>query len=104
MIANAVFAGAPTFGGEQSGNVAAPMEEAARILSRPFAPLGELDLRPRRSLPRIALSDDDPDALFPDWTRDFDGQPRARDATGAYTSTGASAWVPRLELKPEPQH
>ena len=93
VIANAVFAGAPLSGGEQSGNVAEPMEEAARWLNRPFAPLGELDLRPRRSAARIALPDVDPDTSFPDWTRDFAGRLRARDTVGAYTSAGRRSGV-----------
>lgn len=101
VTANAVFAGVPLAGGEQSGNVAAPMEEAAYFLKKPFAPLGELDLSPRRSLKDIALPDVDPDVPFPDWARDFDGQPRGRAVAGAYTSGGVHpAWLPRLQLKP----
>jgi hypothetical protein len=105
VIANAVFAGVPLSGGEQTGNVAAPMEAAARFLTRPFAPLGELDLRPRSGAARIALPDVDPGASLQDWTRDFDGRPRARGDIGAYTFSGVKpAWVPRLEIKPEPQY
>jgi hypothetical protein len=102
VSANAVFAGVPIRGGRQAGNLAAPMSEANVFLSRPFAPLGELDLYPQRRWPRTVATKSAAPARFPDWTRDFNGRPRLPGSIGAYGASGSNpGWLPRLERKPD---
>ena len=80
VTANAVFAGTALAGGAQRDNVAAPLSEAGTFLSRPFAPLGQLDLFPRR-------------------TSGGNGRAnrirRSRSRTGRRTSTGDSGYPGR---------
>ena len=100
--ANAVFAGVPLTGGDRSGNIEAPIDDAERSLHRPFAPLGELDVYPARSWSRTMSGETVPMSPLPDWERDFNGRPRASGAIGAYSGIGANpGWLPRLELKPD---
>jgi len=102
VIANAVFAGIPIRGGHQIGNFAAPMTEAKVFLSRPFGPLGQLDLYPKRAWPRTASTKSLPSAPFPDSKQDFNGRPRRPGAIGAYGASGANpGWLPQLERKPD---
>ena len=102
VSANAVFAGVPIRGGHQTGNLAAPMAEADAFLTRPFAPLGELDLYPRRRWPRAASTKSAPPAPFPDWKKDFNGRPRLPGSVGAYSGSGSNpGWLPQLERKPD---
>lgn len=100
VFANAVFAGIPVAGGEQTDNLVAPLFEADKFLNRPFAPLGELDLHPRRSAVRPAAVR--MGAPFPDWDKDFEGRSREPGSVGAYSGLGINpGWFPRLERKPE---
>jgi len=102
VSANAVFAGVAITGGDQAGNLTAPMSEAATFLSRPFAPLGQLDLHPRREWARSASAEIVPNAPFPDWNNDFEGRRRIPGSVGAHNAGGASPrWLPRLERKPD---
>lgn len=99
---NAVFAGVPITGGQQAGNIEAPMDEAGSFLNRPFAPPGELDLYPRRAWSRTMSDQTVPGTSLPDWKRDFNGRPRLPGSIGAYSGTGANpGWLPRLETKPD---
>ena len=100
--ANAVFAGIPIRGGRQIGNFAAAMSEAEAYLGRPFAPLGQLDLYPKRAWPRAASTKFAPPEPFPDWEQDFNGRTRRPGAIGAYGASGANpGWLPQLERKPD---
>jgi hypothetical protein len=103
VYANAVFAGAPIRGGQQSGNFVAPMVEANDFLGRPFAPPGRLDLYPRRRWPRAASTKAAPPVPFPDGEKDFNGRPRLPGFVGAYGAGGTNpGWLPQLERKPDP--
>ena len=102
VSANAVFAGVPIRGGRQSRNLAAPMSEANDFLSRPFGPLGQLDLYPQRRWPRAAATKSASPAPFPDWNKDFNGRPRVPGSIGAYGASGSNpGWLPQLERKPD---
>jgi hypothetical protein len=99
--ANAVFAGIPIRGGRQIGNFSAPVSEAEAFLRRPFGPLGQVDLYPKRVWPRAISTKSLPSAPFPDWEQDFNGRPRRPGAIGAYGASGANpGWMPQLERKP----
>ena len=100
--ANAVFAGIPIRGGRQIGNFAGPVSEAEAFLSRPFAPLGQLDLYPKRAWARAVSTKSLPSTPFPDWEQDFNGRLRRPGAIGAYGVSGANpGWMPQLERKPD---
>jgi hypothetical protein len=101
VFANAVFAGVPLSGAQGLRNLVATLDEASAYLSRPFAPPGELDLRPTwnwaATIPAEAL----PETPLPDRGQDFDGRPRAANAIGAYADFDTRpGWLPRLERKP----
>jgi hypothetical protein len=102
VVANAVFAGVPISGGEEFANFTAPLSDAERYLTQPFAPPGQLDLFPRAPL-ATAIDQDVPNpATLPDWTRDFNGRLRKPHSIGAYGDSGANpGWLPALELMPE---
>jgi len=102
VVANAVFAHVPIVGGSQSQNFTAPLAEAERHLTRPFAAPGRLDLFPRRRLAiRGFTAPPNPGAL-PDWDRDFNGQPRKSGSIGAYDDGGANpGWLPTLSSSPK---
>jgi hypothetical protein len=102
VFANAVFAGIPLAGAQGPRNLGAPLDEAATYLRRPFAPPGELDLRPSwdwaATIPGAGL----PETPLPDRDQDFDGRPRAPSAVGAYAGVDAGqGWLPGLERKPD---
>jgi hypothetical protein len=103
VFANAVFAGIPLAGAQGPRNLVASQDEAATYLRRPFAPPGELDLRPSWDWAATMAGAALPETPLPDWNRDFDGRPRAPGAIGAYGDIDARpAWPPRLERKPDP--
>ena len=100
--ANAVFAAVTIAGGQQSDNVMAPMGEAATVLNLPFAPLGRLDLYPRRGWTSGSSANTPSPVPFPDAERDFNGRAYEPGSVGAYGGNGTNpGWLPRLELKPE---
>ena len=102
VTANAVFAGVALAGGSQIGNVAAPLSEAGAFLNRPVAPLGRLDLFPRRGWRGAAPEGSHSPEPFPDWEKDFNGRVRVPGTIGAYSGGGKNpGWVPRLGPKPE---
>lgn len=99
---NVVFAGAPLQGGEFSANVTGDLNEAARLLRSPIAPLGRLDLAPRsKSGIETAAWPEIPDAAL-EAKKDFEGAPRAAGTAGAY-ATGTAKWRLALERKPLPR-
>ena len=101
VIANAVFAGTPLAGGQVLRNLSASMDEASTYLIQPFAPPGELDLRPSWNWAATIAAEALPEAQLPAWDQDFDGRERAANAIGAYGDVHARpAWLPRLERKP----
>jgi hypothetical protein len=101
VIANAVFAGTPLAGGQVLRNLSASMDEASTYLIQPFAPPGELDLRPSWNWAATIAGEALPEAQLPAWDQDFDGRERAANAIGAYGDVHARpAWLPRLERKP----
>ena len=102
VTANAVFAGVALAGGSQTDNVAAPLSEAGTFLNDPLAPLGRLDLFPRRGLAGKESTGAHPPEPFPDWEKDFNGRVRVPGSIGAYGGGGKNpGWHPRLVLKPE---
>lgn len=100
VSANAVFASRNLIGWLKGEPLTAPFQDAADYLRAPFAPPGQLDLRPLGS----KFSEQfevRTYARFPGWDRDFDGEPRLQGRRGAYAGTGQSpGWRIRIEPKP----
>jgi len=101
IAGNAIFAAKPLANDFADVNVTGGYGEASSYLLRPFAPPGEMDLRPQaralaQALPRgVALR------VYPEWDRDFDGRP-SQARFGAYAQHKISGWLPSLEIKPAP--
>ncbi len=88
VLGNAVFAGTPLSGGQQSENVNGAFAASSTALVAPTGAIGTLDLYPRTgTLRRTAI---DPSSLsgFLDHDRDFDGTRRGWDFRGAYAGEG----------------
>jgi hypothetical protein len=84
VFGNVVFAARPLRGGQRTGNLTGGLDDAARVLTKPFAPLGELDLtlknakRPRTTHWPVLPSG------YAEAKKDFDGRTRGRATVGAY--------------------
>lgn len=101
VVSNAVFSGRPIEGSVFGGNVAGPLDAAAGYLTRPFGPLGEMDLYPLPGRMKFDPPDSGGFRSFPDWNQDFSGRPRDWQFRGAYSGEGENpGWIPRLEKKP----
>lgn len=102
VIGNAVFAGTPLTGGQQSNNVTGTYTAASTYLNNPMAALGSgLDLYPKTGqLQGTAIDYSVFSGLL---DRDLDFNTRARIATyrGAYSGDGVNpGWTPALAIKP----
>jgi len=103
VYGNAVFAGTPISGGQQSGNITGAYAAAAQYLSNPAGTLaaGTLDLYP---IPG-KLEGTPIDLSFltglVDQNVDFNGLPRLTTFRGAYSGDGVNpGWQPVLGIKP----
>jgi hypothetical protein len=98
VTANAVFSSAPIAGGEQLSNLARSLAEAADYLTNPQAPIGRVDLSPKRGkldIDAFKLPSKEP---LPDLNRDFDGRTYEHPIAGAYARDHA-IWPLRLVRK-----
>lgn len=102
VYGNAVFAGTPISGGQQSGNFTAPYAAAAQSLNNPAGTLaaGTLDFYPRSG----ALQGSPIDLSFltglVDQNVDFNGLSRLSTFRGAYSGDGANpGWQPVFGIK-----
>jgi hypothetical protein len=104
VTGNAVFAGTPLTGGQQSNNVAGTYAQASTYLNNPMAALGAgLDLYPKSGQLQGAAIDYTPFTAFLDYDRDFNSRPRIATYRGAYSGDGVNpGWTPALAIKPEP--
>ncbi len=101
VIANIVFAGSPVRGTSSEKNLMGKFDEARKYLTRPFAPLGEMNLMPvvakipKNSENRMRLD------TYPEADLDFDGDLRTGHNAGAYAlNKTRPRWPPALEIKP----
>ncbi len=101
VMGNAVYASGSISGSAVSNNLSGSYEAAAKVLVRPHAPPGDLDLFPKAGALRgRPLSASDINA-FQDWDKDFNGNKRNRGIRGAYAGGGQNpGWLPNLERKP----
>jgi hypothetical protein len=105
---NVVFARTPIAGLAHEGNLVGRYAEAAEYLTRPHAPLGELNLLPnaranRGSVPAVDRSPfrTFPERTFPEAELDFDGDLHGTAEWGAYAiNKKRPRWLPTLEIIP----
>lgn len=101
IAGNAIFAAKPLANDFADVNVTGGYGEASSYLLRPFAPPGEMDLRPQTRALAQALPGGVALRVYPEWDRDFDGRPSPA-RFGAYAQHKVSGWLPSLEIKPAP--
>jgi hypothetical protein len=104
VVGNAVFAGTPLSGGQQSNNVTGTYASASTYLNNPMAALGSgLDLYPKSSQLQGTAIDYSYLGSLEDRDRDFNGTTRAATYRGAYSGSGTNpGWTPALAIKPAP--
>jgi hypothetical protein len=101
VLANAVFAGTPLTGGQQSANVVGTYDSAAAHLAAPVQTLEGFDAYPRPGALAQGAFDASALATFTAFDRDFDGRQRQWSIRGAYGSDSVAAvWSLRLGVKP----
>src|SRR5215203_656302 len=102
VIGNAVFAGTPLTGGQQSNNVTGTYAAASTYLNNPMAALGAgLDLYPKTGQLRGTSIDLTFLSSLLEWDRDFNGLSRISNYRGAYSGDGVNpGWQPALAIKP----
>ncbi|HJX26626.1 MAG TPA: pre-peptidase C-terminal domain-containing protein [Thermoanaerobaculia bacterium] len=104
VIGNAVFAGTPLTGGQQSNNVTGTYAAASTYLNNPMAALGSgLDLYPKTGQLQGTAIDYSIFSGLLDSNRDFNSRSRIATYRGAYSGDGVNpGWTPTLAIKPEP--
>jgi hypothetical protein len=102
VVGNAVFAGTPLTGGQQSNNVTGSYSAASTYLNNPMAALGSgLDLFPKSGQLQGTAIDYSPFSGLLDYNRDFNGQSRNAIYRGAYSGSGVNpGWTPALAIRP----
>jgi hypothetical protein len=102
VVGNAVFAGTPLTGGQQSSNVTGTYAAASTYLNNPMAALGSgLDLYPKTGQLQGTAIDYSPFAALLDYNRDFNQSARIATYRGAYSGSGTNpGWTPALAIKP----
>ena len=103
VTANMVFAKSRMRDTFLEGNMTGELNEASDFLSRPFAPLGEMNLAPTDGNVRKHAEGDMRFDMYPDANLDFDGDLHGKGGIGAYALGKVKPrWVPMLEIKPAP--
>ncbi len=104
VFGNAVFAGTPLSGGQQSNNITGSYSAASTYLTNPMAALGAgLDLYPKTGQLQGAAIDYTGLSHLTDYDRDFNYRSRIATYRGAYSGDGVNpGWKPALAIKPEP--
>ncbi|HEX8411024.1 MAG TPA: hypothetical protein VF883_19330, partial [Thermoanaerobaculia bacterium] len=102
VVGNAVFAGTPLTGGQQSNNVTGTYSQASTYLNNPMAALGAgLDLFPKSGQLQGTAIDYTPFSSLLDYNRDFNGQSRNAIYRGAYSGSGVNpGWTPARAIRP----
>lgn len=101
VIANIVFAGSPVRGAFYEKNLTGKFDEARKYFTRPFGPLGEMNLMPADATVKTYAENGGHFATYPGAHRDFDGNLRGTRGLGAYTlQKDRPGWMPVLNIKP----
>jgi hypothetical protein len=104
VSANIVFARLPIRGASLKTNLTGELEEAQNYLSRPFAPLDELNLTVAARVQEIERAQDAATfEAYPDAQPDFEGSSYTGKRIGAYAlDKSRPRWMPALRIKPVP--
>ena len=104
VFGNAVFAGTPLSGGQQSNNITGSYAAASTYLNNPMSALGSgLDLYPKTGQLQGTAIDYSGVAGQTDYDRDFNYRQRISTYRGAYSGDGVNpGWTPALAIKPQP--
>jgi hypothetical protein len=101
VTANIVFAESPVRGISHEKNLTGEFDEARKYLTRPFGPLGEMNLKPVIAKIQKYSEDSRPIDIYPEADLDFDGNLRTGLNLGAFAiNKTESRWRPALEIKP----
>ncbi|HYC90084.1 MAG TPA: hypothetical protein VEO54_12790 [Thermoanaerobaculia bacterium] len=102
VVGNAVFAGTPLTGGQQSNNVTGTYSQASTYLNNPMAALGAgLDLYPKSGQLQGTAIDYSVFSGLLEYDRDFNSRSRINTYRGAYSGDGVNpGWTPALAIKP----
>jgi Bacterial pre-peptidase C-terminal domain len=102
VTGNAVFAGTPLTGGQQTSNVTGTHAAASTYLNNPMAALGSgLNLYPKTGQLQGTAIDYTPFTTYLDYDRDFNGTSRVATFRGAYSGAGTNpGWTLALAIKP----
>jgi hypothetical protein len=102
VVGNAVFAGTPLSGGQQSNNVTGTYAAASTYLNNPTAALGSgLNLYPKTGQLQGTAIDHSVFSGLLDWDRDFNQRSRISTYRGAYSGDGVNpGWTLALAIKP----
>jgi hypothetical protein len=104
IAGNAIFARLPLAGYSDESDLVGTYEAAGEYLTKPFAPLGEMNLAPLSDKAKAPSMEITRLRIYPEWNTDFDGW-RATDRFGAYANCKPPRWLPKLERKPPaPSH
>ena len=103
VTANIVFAKLPVRGNPQERNLTGKFDDARNYLTRPFAPLGEMNLMPADTKVRKHADNSMRFDAYPQAGLDFDGGLHGTGGMGAYAlDRDKPRWLPALEIKPVP--
>ena len=106
VLANAVFAGGAAIalngaGASAADNISDLRTNAPAYLNSPLAGIGALDLFPRPGTLNTSQVNLAGLEAYPDWNRDFNGNPRDAAFRGAYSAAGTNpGWALALGQKP----
>lgn len=99
---NAVFAERPLTGAAvNKNNFVQGYQAAQNYLMQPFLPLGQMNLAPKPQTMSLMMIDSKQVDHYPDWNRDFEGR-LSDQRFGAYADNKPVNWLPRLEIKSNP--
>ncbi|MDQ3187143.1 MAG: right-handed parallel beta-helix repeat-containing protein [Pseudomonadota bacterium] len=103
VTANAVFAKLPIRGASSGRNLTGELDSARKYLTRPFAPLGKMNLMAAGAKMRQYSGESMRFDTYPGADLDFDGVLHGTDRMGAYAfDRERPHWLPALEIKPVP--
>jgi hypothetical protein len=104
VFGNAIFAGTPLTGGQQSNNITGSYAAASNYLNNPMAALGSgLDLYPKTGQLQGTAIDYSGVASQRDYDRDFNDRQRITTYRGGYSGDGVNpGWTLALAIKPQP--
>ena len=96
---NAVFAQVPIVAAGAFRNLSVPLSDAPLYLRSPFAAPPDLDLHLKATWSAAVSGPTIARKPWPDWGRDFDGQPRTAGSIGAYGKIASTGWRLRIGSK-----